>query len=107
MKTATRQRPIASLTHTATERLRTSRPRRQLGVLPPQPRELGALGLTQLFAGTGLTAGGPILGHPVAQRPIVDTQLTGDLRDRLTGLPHDPDRTSPELGIELPVSSRP
>jgi hypothetical protein len=31
-----------------------------------------------------------ILGIPVAQRALVDSEITSDLRDRFSGLPDDP-----------------
>jgi hypothetical protein len=42
--------------------------------------------------------------HPIAQRPIIDTQITGDLRDRLTGLDHQLNRLSLELRAEPPAT---
>ena len=46
---------------------------------------------------------GSVPGGPFPQGPLVDPQVPGDLRDRLPGLPHDPNRTLPELRIELPA----
>src|SRR5207245_2203348 len=40
---------------------------------------------------------------PVAQGARVDPQVPGDLRDRLAGLPDQPDRAFPEIVIELPA----
>src|SRR5665647_3956783 len=41
-------------------------------------------------------------GDPVPQGALVHPQVTSDLHDRLTGLQDDPDRTGPELLVELP-----
>src|SRR5262249_54081843 len=41
--------------------------------------------------------------HPVPQRALVDAQVLGDLRDRLAGLPDQPDRALLEVLIELPA----
>jgi hypothetical protein len=38
-----------------------------------------------------------ILGHPVTQRACVDPEISSNLRDRLTRLLDDPDRTLTEL----------
>jgi hypothetical protein len=39
----------------------------------------------------------PLVGvHPIALGARVDPQIPGDLRDRLTGLPDQPDRALPE-----------
>jgi hypothetical protein len=40
---------------------------------------------------------------PVAQRALVDAQIAGHLRDRLTGRPDQPHRALPEVPIELPA----
>src|SRR5262249_20746634 len=45
--------------------------------------------------------GPPINRGPAPQSGLVDPQLPGHLRDRLTRLPHDPHRTGPELLIKL------
>jgi len=63
---------------------------RQLGILPPQPHQLGPLIPAQLPV-PGVPPP-PVRIHPVAQRALVDTQLPGHLRDRLTGLPDQPHR---------------
>src|SRR5664280_728735 len=47
-------------------------------------------------------APGPPIGRdPVPQSALVDPEIPGHLSDRLTGLPYDPDRPSPELLIKL------
>ncbi len=45
----------------------------------------------------------PVQRDPVAQRPLVDPELAGHLRDRLAGLPDDPHRAVPEIAVELPA----
>src|SRR3954453_21665203 len=91
----------------------------QLGVLRAQPLELlDVAGGQPLRALAGLPprqpldlldlAGGqppralaalPRLEPPVAQRPLVDPQVTGDLGDRLVRLLDDPDRSLAELSV--------
>jgi hypothetical protein len=71
----------------------------QLGVLPLELLEPCALVDAQAFL---LAALDPVPVHPVAQRPRVDPQISGHLRDRLAGLTHDPDRALTELGVVLP-----
>src|SRR5450631_1453529 len=73
----------------------------ELGVLPAQPDQLGPLTLTQPTVTIGPLPGPPIGRHPVPQSALVDPQVPGHLGDRLPGLPHDPDRPSPELLIKL------
>jgi hypothetical protein len=53
-----------------------------------------------------LPASLPVLLNPVAQGPVVDTQVSGDLRDRLTGLPRDAYRTLAELPLRSSVPGR-
>src|SRR5674536_223335 len=53
-------------------------------VRPPQPGQLGPLGLGQL-AGIAARAG---LRQPVAERPLVHPEVPGALRNRLTRLDH-------------------
>src|SRR6185437_8435504 len=72
---------------------------RQLGVLLPQPSQLRALVLTQRPRRRAVDL--PIAGDPVRQRPLIDPQITGDRRDRLPRLLHDPHGTSAEVRIEL------
>jgi hypothetical protein len=71
----------------------------QLGVLLAQPSQLHPLVLTE----RALTVPPPILGAPIAQRALIDPELSGHLRDRLTGLAHQPHRTLLEVLIELPA----
>src|SRR3954468_10416196 len=70
----------------------------QLGVLRAQPFEL--LDVTGGQA-VGALPGLPRLGHPVAQRALVDPQVPGDLGDRLVRLLNDPDRSLAELPVVL------
>src|SRR6266542_2373087 len=76
-------------------------PHPQLGVLPAQPNQLGPLVLTQPAA--VLATAAPVSVDPVPERPIVDTQLPGHLRDRLTRLPDQPNRALLEVLLELPT----
>src|ERR1700756_2011810 len=68
---------------------------RQLSVLPPQPGELRPLILTQ--RPVPLATAALIRLHPFAERPLVDAQTPGHLRDRLPGLPDQPHRTLTEV----------
>src|ERR1039458_4479142 len=68
--------------------------------LPVQPRQLAPLVLAQLPVPGAAPA--PVQVHPVAQGALVDSELPGDLRDRLAGLPDQPYRALPEVLIELP-----
>src|SRR5664279_3862493 len=65
-------------------------------VRPPQPGQLGPLGLGQL-AGIAARAG---LRQPVAERPLVHPEVSGALRDRLTRLDHILDGALTEAVIE-------
>jgi hypothetical protein len=94
------QRPVASFTQRATLRFEDIALHRQLGVLPPQPHQLRALILAQ-DAVPG-TPAAPVQVHLVPQRPLVDAQLPGHLRDRPASPPDNPDRAFPEIVIELP-----
>src|SRR3954462_1282400 len=67
----------------------------QLGVLRAQPLELLDVALGQAVGAL------PRLGHPVAQRALVDPQVPGDLGDRLVRLLNDPDRSLAELPVVL------
>ena len=87
-------RPIASLTQRATERLRTSR---SIASSAFSRRNLSQLGPLVLAQPTVTTRARLSLAHPVRQRARVDPQLPGHLRDRLAGLPHNPNRALPEL----------
>jgi len=73
---------------------------RQLSVLLTQPRQLRALVLAQ--RAVPLTPPAPVQHHPVTQGSLVNAQVPGHLRDRLAGLPDNPDRALPEILIELP-----
>jgi hypothetical protein len=73
--------------------------KQQLSDLPAQLRQLLALVTGHAL---GIAALDLVPGQPVTQRALTDPQVTGHLRDRLPGLPHDPDRTLAELRIELP-----
>src|SRR6185436_7701800 len=74
---------------------------RQLGVLLAQPGQLRPLILRQ---GPVRIAAAPLIRvHPVPQGPLVDPEIPGDLRDRLAGLPDQPDRALPEVLIERPA----
>ena len=64
--------------------------RRQLRVLFAQPVQLRAFALAQRTVAAGTRPA--LMGAPVAQRALVDAQIPGHLRDRLTGLPNDPHR---------------
>jgi hypothetical protein len=77
-------------------------PHLQLRTVLTQPHQLCPLVLTQ-SAITALPAT-PLSIDPVAQRPVMDSQFPGDLRDRLAGLPDQPHRTLLEVLIELPAS---
>src|SRR3954462_6552658 len=68
----------------------------QLGVLRAQPLEL-----LDVAGGhpVGALAGLPRLGHPVAQRALVDPQIPSHLGDRLPRLLDDPDRSLAELPV--------
>ena len=64
-------------------------------------RQLRPLILTQRPAPI---AAAPLVGiHSVAQGARVDPQIPGDLRDRLTGLPDQPDPALPEISVEPPA----
>jgi len=65
-------------------------------VRPPQPGQLGPLGLGQL-AGIAARAG---LRQPVAERPLVHPEVPGALRNRLTRLDHILDGALTEAVIE-------
>src|SRR5262249_62248229 len=72
-----------------------------LALPPPQPRQLRPLILAQHPAAIAAAA---LVGvHPVAQGARVDSQIPGHLRDRLPGLPDQPDRALPEISVELPA----
>src|SRR3954451_18874110 len=73
----------------------------QLAVLLPQRDQLRALVLTERSAVAVPLAAGH--RHPVAQGALVDPEVPGHLRDRLTGLEHQPDRAGLEVLVELPV----
>src|SRR5207344_1310795 len=73
----------------------------QLSALLTQPGQLSPLVLAQLSA-AGLPPP-PVSTDPVLQRARADPQVPGDLRDRLTGLPDQPDRALLEVLIELPA----
>ena len=94
-------RPIASWTHRATLRLRTSHRISQLRAVPAQPNQFFPFVLAER-ATTALTAP-PVSVNPVAQRPIMDPQFPGNLRNRLASLPDQPHRTLLEALIELPA----
>jgi len=68
-------------------------PHPQLSTLLTQPGQLSPLVLAQLSA-AGLPPP-PVSTDPVLQRARADPQVPGDLRDRLTGLPDQPDRALP------------
>src|SRR4029077_5891613 len=68
---------------------------RQLSVLAAQPGQLRPLILIQRAA--AIAAAALVSVHPVAQGTWVDPQIPGHLRDRPTGLPHQPDRALPEI----------
>jgi integrase len=76
----------------------------QLGLLPPQPRQLLLLGFLQLAASVAvapdLPCCVPVHLHPVVQRVLVDTQIPGDVRDGLARLLDDTHRPSPKLRIK-------
>ena len=46
---------------------------------------------------------GTILGIPVGQRALVDSEITSDLSDRFPGLPDDPHSPLTKLLVELPA----
>src|SRR5262249_33858837 len=77
---------------------------RQLSVLLAQPGQLRPLTLAQRTA--PIAAAARISVHPVAQGARVDAQIPGHLRDRLPGLPDQPDRALPEISAELPACLR-
>src|SRR3954454_4010830 len=70
----------------------------QLGVLRAQPLELLDVALGQAL---GALPSLPGLGNPVAQRALVDPQVTSHLGDRLVRLLDDPDRSLTELPVVL------
>src|SRR6266496_2640188 len=82
-------------------------PHLQFRALPAQPHQLRPLVLAQ--RAVPALAAAPVHADPVAQRPVVDPQLSRDLRDRLAGLPDQPDRALLEVLVELPsrLSHRP
>src|SRR5437667_7038952 len=55
--------------------------------LAAQLRQLGAVVAGQPL---GLTPFDPVPGNPIPQRALMNSQVTGDLGDRLPGLLHDP-----------------
>src|SRR5215831_14387821 len=69
----------------------------QLGVLAPEPVELGPLVVAEPVLVASLD---PVLVHPVAQRPGVDPEISGHLGDRLARLANNPDRSLTELRVE-------
>src|ERR1700728_229721 len=91
---------VASFTHKATLRLRTSL-HRQLSVLAAQPRQLRSLILIQ--RPLALAAAALVSVDPVAERAFLDAQIPGHPRDRLAGLPTQPHHALPEVRIELPA----
>src|SRR3954452_17380295 len=72
----------------------------QLDHLATQPFQLGPLVRIQ---GAVLLPGPPLPGAPVAQRALVDAQIPGHLRDRLTGINDQLHRALLEVLIELPI----
>src|SRR3954471_14689084 len=72
----------------------------QLGVLNPQPLQLG-----KIIPGQAVPPGpyDLITSDPVAERALVDPKITSNLRDRPTSLVHQPHRTLAELRVELPT----
>src|SRR5690348_4039271 len=77
---------------------------RQLSVLLTQPGQLRPLILTQ--RAVTLAAAALVGIHPVAQGALIDPQIPGHLRDRLTRLPDQPHRALPEVPVELPARFR-
>src|SRR6185437_15075534 len=45
----------------------------------------------------------PVGGHPVPQGALVDPEVPGHLRDRLTRFTDQPHRAFPEVPVELPA----
>src|SRR4051794_1894478 len=78
-------------------------------VLHPQPPDLGfhlahagTLDRRQRLLRLGILIAPRF--HPVAERPVIDTQIPSHFRDRLAGLEHHLDGLSLELRAELPAS---
>ena len=91
--------PVASLTHRTTDRLRTSRSIAS-SAFSRRSRASSARSSSDSCPAAASPRASRSCFTQFASVPVVDPQIPRDLRDRLTGLPHDAHRTRPELRIE-------